>query len=166
VVRHDLVTDDFPAGSFDFIHARTVLMHIRERQATLSRMVGRLAPGGVILIEDLGVFVGETSVDPDFRKMMTPFRSSGLARSGRTRGTGRVRSRARSSRRAWTTSARTRTARSSPRARLPASTSGPQCWACARGSSRRASPRKKKPTGFLDLGLVMMSMWGRRQGAV
>lgn len=47
VLRHDVRTDDFPVGSFDFVHERAVLMHIAERMATLRRMVswcaGRVA---------------------------------------------------------------------------------------------------------------------------
>ena len=38
VLRHDVLTDDFPGGSFDLVHIRAVLMHIPGRMATLQRM--------------------------------------------------------------------------------------------------------------------------------
>jgi SAM-dependent methyltransferase len=61
VLRHDVRTDDFPLGSFDFVHERAVLMHIGERMATLRRMVSWLAPGGWLLLEDcdFGMWAGD-----------------------------------------------------------------------------------------------------------
>jgi 2-polyprenyl-3-methyl-5-hydroxy-6-metoxy-1,4-benzoquinol methylase len=61
VLRHDVTTDDLPEGSFDFVHARAVLMHIAERMATLRRMVSWLAPGGCLLVEecDFGMWLGD-----------------------------------------------------------------------------------------------------------
>ncbi|HEY7430228.1 MAG TPA: methyltransferase domain-containing protein [Streptosporangiaceae bacterium] len=61
VLRHDVRTDEFPAGSFDLIHARAVLMHIAGRMAVLRRMVSWLAPGGWLLVEepDFGVWQGD-----------------------------------------------------------------------------------------------------------
>lgn len=52
VTRHDLVTEPLPAERYGFIHARLVLGHLPERRAILHRLVGVLAPGGVLLIED------------------------------------------------------------------------------------------------------------------
>ena len=57
VLRHDVHTDEFPAGSFDLVHARALLMHIPNRMATLRRMVSWLAPGGWLLAEEPG-FLG------------------------------------------------------------------------------------------------------------
>lgn len=61
VLRHDVRTDDFPERAFDLIHARTVLMHLGERMATLRRMVSWLAPGGWLLVEDadFGMWMGD-----------------------------------------------------------------------------------------------------------
>jgi SAM-dependent methyltransferase len=61
VLRHDVTADEFPEGSFDFVHARAVLMHIGQRMATLRRMVSWLAPGGWLLVEDadFGMWVGD-----------------------------------------------------------------------------------------------------------
>jgi 2-polyprenyl-3-methyl-5-hydroxy-6-metoxy-1,4-benzoquinol methylase len=61
VLRHDLRTDDFPAGAFDFIHARAVLMLVDQRMTILNRMVSWLAPGGWILLEepDFGLWAAD-----------------------------------------------------------------------------------------------------------
>jgi SAM-dependent methyltransferase len=61
VLRHDVRTDEFPACSFDLVHARAVLMHIGQRMATLTRMVSWLAPGGWLLVEDadFGLWLGD-----------------------------------------------------------------------------------------------------------
>ena len=61
VLRHDVRIDEFPERTFDLIHARTVLMHLPERMATLRRMVSWLAPGGWLLVEDadFGMWMGD-----------------------------------------------------------------------------------------------------------
>jgi len=52
VRRHDVVEDDPPAGGFDLVHARLVLVHVPARDEALRRMVSSLRPGGWLLIED------------------------------------------------------------------------------------------------------------------
>ena len=55
VLRHDIVHDELDdLGLFDVVHARLLLHHLgRERgAAALSRMVGLLAPGGRLLVEE------------------------------------------------------------------------------------------------------------------
>lgn len=52
VLRHDLTVDPLPAGEWDLIHARLVLMHIPQRREILSRLAGALAPGGALVIEE------------------------------------------------------------------------------------------------------------------
>ena len=52
VRRHNLLTDPLPAGPFDLVHVRLVLMHLRERESVLARLVGALKPGGVLLAEE------------------------------------------------------------------------------------------------------------------
>lgn len=49
---HDVVTDAAPAGPFDLVHARLVLVHVEGRGDALRSMVGTLAPGGWLVIED------------------------------------------------------------------------------------------------------------------
>jgi SAM-dependent methyltransferase len=55
VARHDVVADDPPAGGFDLVHARLVLIHVPARAEALRRMVSALRPGGWLLIEDYDV---------------------------------------------------------------------------------------------------------------
>ncbi|GLF95381.1 class I SAM-dependent methyltransferase [Streptomyces yaizuensis] len=68
VLRHDVRTEDFPCGAFDLIVARSVLCHLRERDAVLARMVSWLAPGGRIYIEDPSFFPAASSTDPVVRR--------------------------------------------------------------------------------------------------
>jgi SAM-dependent methyltransferase len=62
VLRHDVRTDTFPAGSFDLIHTRAVLMHISPSLDLLQRMVTWLAPGGWLVLEepDFGMWMADT----------------------------------------------------------------------------------------------------------
>jgi len=61
VLRHDVTSDEFPAGSFDLVHVRAVVMHLPDRMAVLRRMVSWLAPGGWLLAEecDFGSWLGD-----------------------------------------------------------------------------------------------------------
>ncbi|MGK4585719.1 methyltransferase domain-containing protein [Kitasatospora sp. HPMI-4] len=52
VVRHDVVQDAPPAGSFDLVHARLVLVHLADRAEVLKRLVAAVRPGGWLVIED------------------------------------------------------------------------------------------------------------------
>jgi hypothetical protein len=52
VLVHDVGRDDPPPGPFDLVHARLVLVHVRERGRALDHMVESLRPGGWVLVED------------------------------------------------------------------------------------------------------------------
>src|SRR5689334_19366850 len=52
VVQHDVGKDPLPAGSFDVIHSRLVIMHVPERRQVLGKLVDALKPGGWLVIED------------------------------------------------------------------------------------------------------------------
>ena len=52
VIGHDVAADPPPAGPFDLVHARLVLVHVPGRAAALATMVAALRPGGVLLVED------------------------------------------------------------------------------------------------------------------
>ncbi|HEV7806216.1 MAG TPA: TIM barrel protein [Solirubrobacteraceae bacterium] len=52
VLEHDIVSDDLPGGGFDVVHARMVLQHLPGRERAMRRMLGALAPGGWLLLED------------------------------------------------------------------------------------------------------------------
>ena len=49
---HDVVRDETPQEAFDLVHARLVLVHLRERARVLDSLARALRPGGWILIED------------------------------------------------------------------------------------------------------------------
>jgi len=52
ILKHDIVAEEPPMGSFDLIHARLVLVHLPKRDNVLKKLVGALKPGGWLLIED------------------------------------------------------------------------------------------------------------------
>jgi len=49
---HDIARDPPPAGPFDLVHARLVLVHVPDRERALAAMASVLAPGGWLVIED------------------------------------------------------------------------------------------------------------------
>jgi SAM-dependent methyltransferase len=65
--RHDVTVDDFPAGSFDLVHARWVFAHLRDRERTLRRVASWLAPGGWLMLEEPARFPVESSASAAYR---------------------------------------------------------------------------------------------------
>jgi SAM-dependent methyltransferase len=52
VVRHDVTVDPLPAGPFDLVHVRLVLVHLPDRADVAAALAGLLAPGGWLVVED------------------------------------------------------------------------------------------------------------------
>lgn len=52
VRRHDVLRDPPPAEQFDLVHARLVLVHLKDRAAAMRTMIDALRPGGWLVIED------------------------------------------------------------------------------------------------------------------
>jgi 2-polyprenyl-3-methyl-5-hydroxy-6-metoxy-1,4-benzoquinol methylase len=52
VLRHNILTDELPEGTFDLVHARFVVEHLADRMGALRRMAAALKPGGWLLVED------------------------------------------------------------------------------------------------------------------
>jgi SAM-dependent methyltransferase len=52
VRRHDVARDEPPAGGFDLVHARLVLVHLPDRAEALRRMAAAVRPGGWLVVED------------------------------------------------------------------------------------------------------------------
>jgi SAM-dependent methyltransferase len=73
VLQHDVVTDEFPTGSFDVIHTRAVLEHIAQREHVLDRIVPWLAPDGMLVIVDCASFPLSSSQNPTFRKVIQAY---------------------------------------------------------------------------------------------
>ncbi len=79
VRRLDVTWEDLPAGPFDLVHARHLLVHLPERLEVLDRLVRCLAPGGWLLLEEADAFPTEaTEVDP----RLWGWYSDALARAG------------------------------------------------------------------------------------
>jgi SAM-dependent methyltransferase len=57
---HDIAADPLPAASFDLVHARLVLLHVRDRELALANMIAALKPGGWLIDEEF-----DSSVFPD-----------------------------------------------------------------------------------------------------
>jgi ubiquinone/menaquinone biosynthesis C-methylase UbiE len=53
VLQHNVITEPLPEGPFDVIHARAVLQHLPQRYEVLDKLTAGLAPGGVVVIEEL-----------------------------------------------------------------------------------------------------------------
>ncbi|KRP47824.1 Ubiquinone/menaquinone biosynthesis C-methylase UbiE [Pseudomonas libanensis] len=69
VVTHNARTDDFPAASFDVVHARALLCHLSEREHILARAVRWVRPGGWLVIEDVSLQPSLNTANPLFRKV-------------------------------------------------------------------------------------------------
>jgi SAM-dependent methyltransferase len=75
VRRHDIVDGPgFPAGSFDLIHARALLVHLPDRQAVLSRAAGWLAPDGWLVLEEpVLLFPAGAFLEPSLSRALRAF---------------------------------------------------------------------------------------------
>jgi SAM-dependent methyltransferase len=52
ILRHDLIAEPAPAGPWDVIHGRLVLLHLPQREQILKRLCAELAPGGALVLEE------------------------------------------------------------------------------------------------------------------
>ena len=52
VRRHDIVNDDLEIDCYDLVHARYVLLHLKEWEVVLKKLADSLRPGGWLFIED------------------------------------------------------------------------------------------------------------------
>lgn len=51
--RRDILAGELPAATFDLVYARFLLTHLREPARAVDRMRDLLAPGGLLVIEDI-----------------------------------------------------------------------------------------------------------------
>ena len=65
VARHDVVRDPLPAGRFDLVHARLVLLHLPERLAVLDKLVRAVKPGGWLQLDEFDIAYGPALAGPD-----------------------------------------------------------------------------------------------------
>lgn len=52
LLQHDIAAEPLPVSTFDFVHARLVLMHLPEPEVAVARMVRALRPGGWVMLEE------------------------------------------------------------------------------------------------------------------
>jgi SAM-dependent methyltransferase len=64
VLRHDVLTDDFPEACFDLIHTRALIMHLAEPERVIGRMVRWLRPDGRLLLEEAEGLIPSFALDP------------------------------------------------------------------------------------------------------
>jgi 2-polyprenyl-3-methyl-5-hydroxy-6-metoxy-1,4-benzoquinol methylase len=87
VLQHDLRSETFPKESFDLIHTRAVLMHIRTDRELLCRIVSWLNPGGCLVLEepDFGMMLADAdplwAMHPEAIKKAFPNMSLSRGRS-------------------------------------------------------------------------------------
>ena len=64
-LQHDIAVETPPASTFDFVHARLVLMHLPDPEIAVARMVRALRPGGWMMLEefDLPPLTADAGVD-------------------------------------------------------------------------------------------------------
>jgi SAM-dependent methyltransferase len=77
VIQDDLTTMEFGSECFDLVHSRAVLMHVNNPAGVVERVVGALAPGGMVFFEEVdGAPAQEASRDPAlphaFRAVLLP----------------------------------------------------------------------------------------------
>ncbi|WP_051366887.1 class I SAM-dependent methyltransferase [Hamadaea tsunoensis] len=64
-LHHDIVTGELPADFYDVVHARLVLMHLRQREEVVRRLLGALRPGGVLVLHEFDCTVPRAVVCGD-----------------------------------------------------------------------------------------------------
>lgn len=69
-LQADITDAGLELGPFDLIHARCVLMHLRDHEAVLARLVSWLRPGGHLVLSDTAELGFPHSPDADYRATM------------------------------------------------------------------------------------------------
>ncbi len=67
VRRMDISRDELPAGEFDFVHTRLLLIHVPEREEVLRRLAATLRPGGALLVEEDDIHPILSTGEGDYR---------------------------------------------------------------------------------------------------
>lgn len=57
IVQCDVVRGGLPAGEYDLVHCRALLMHVHEREQVLEAMAAAVRPGGWLLVEEVDFYV-------------------------------------------------------------------------------------------------------------
>lgn len=70
VQQDDIVKSELPSSTFDFVHARWVLHHLREPERAIRQMIDVLRPSGCLLLEEVDFFPVHASSSAVFREFM------------------------------------------------------------------------------------------------
>jgi ubiquinone/menaquinone biosynthesis C-methylase UbiE len=81
--RHDIMRDPLPEDTFDLVHARWLLHHLRDPEAAIRRMVSATRPGGWVLIEEVDFFPVHASSSTTYREFMNALVNTVVEGSGR-----------------------------------------------------------------------------------
>lgn len=73
VRKHNLLEDELPAGAFDLIHTRLLLMHLPARESIVPRLLTALKPGGRVLFEEHDAFPVRALAAGAYRQVWEPF---------------------------------------------------------------------------------------------
>lgn len=68
IIEADITDLAFDPGQFDLVHARFVLMHLRQRDELLPRLASWVKPGGLLVLSDSLAVGGETSPYAPYRQ--------------------------------------------------------------------------------------------------
>jgi SAM-dependent methyltransferase len=75
VHQMDLVTGELPRAHFDFVHTRLLLMHLRERDELLRKLVAALRPGGLLMVEEGDLYPVLVNANEDYLRAWKAFLS-------------------------------------------------------------------------------------------
>jgi SAM-dependent methyltransferase len=64
VRRQNIVTEPLKEGLYDLVHAKILLLHLREREQVLQQLVAALRPGGILLVEESDIRSIQTCEPP------------------------------------------------------------------------------------------------------
>ena len=70
VLAADVSSPSFAPGLFDLVHARFLLMHLRDRADVLRRLAAAVAPGGLLVLSDAIDLTTEQAPESDYRSAM------------------------------------------------------------------------------------------------
>ena len=81
--RHDILIDDLPEATFDFVHTRWLLHHLPRPDDVVRRMIGALKPGGWLLVEEVDFFPVRASSSEAYTRFMVALTDTVVKASGR-----------------------------------------------------------------------------------
>ena len=72
IVEADLATLELASGSFDLVHTRNVLVHLRDPDDVVSKLIDAVRPGRVLLLEEPDYYPLAGTSSPLFARVVAP----------------------------------------------------------------------------------------------